>query len=261
MRTKLILFLSVVLSAASAHAADWAKTFTVNGVPELRVDANDGSVRVTGWDRKDVEARVIVTGWGIGTADGVRVEDHQTGDKVEITVRVPHINFTYGTKHVVVEINVPRKSNLDLHSGDGSIRVDHVAGVQKLDTGDGSIETNGADGALDAQTGDGHILAIGRFDALRLRTGDGHIEAEIANGSRNTASWSIRTSDGHVTLRLPEGFAADLDASTGDGGVVVDMPIATTGNLKGDSIRGKMNGGGPLLEVRTGDGAIRIARL
>ena len=76
-----------------------------------------------------------------------------------------------------------------------------------------------------------------------------------------TSAWRIRTGDGSVTLRLPENFTADLDAHTGDGKITVDFPVTASGSLGRSELRGKLNGGGQTLVVRTGDGPIRLHRL
>jgi hypothetical protein len=47
---------------------------------------------------------------------------------------------------------------------------------------------------------------------------------------------------------------------TGDGHITVDMPLAVEGRLGGKNIRGKLNGGGKLLTVHTGDGSIHLER-
>jgi hypothetical protein len=38
------------------------------------------------------------------------------------------------------------------------------------------------------------------------------------------------------------------------------MPVTVSGSLEHTRIRGKLNGGGPLLEITTGDGSIRIGK-
>jgi hypothetical protein len=55
-------------------------------------------------------------------------------------------------------------------------------------------------------------------------------------------------------------MSADLVVDTGDGHVRVDFPVTVTGSLKENHIRGKLNGGGPLLELRTGDGNIVLGK-
>ena len=41
-----------------ARAEEWAKTFTLTGSPDLRVETSDANIRVDTWDEKKIEARV-----------------------------------------------------------------------------------------------------------------------------------------------------------------------------------------------------------
>jgi DUF4097 and DUF4098 domain-containing protein YvlB len=263
-RVLLQVSLAGALLNGALWADDWSKKFTVSGRPDLRVDANDGSVTIRTWDRKEIEARVTTIGWKIAPGE-VTVVDHQTGDRVELEVRIPHRGFTvnFGINHrsVRVELEVPRDLRSDIHTGDGSITVDGLHGETRLSTGDGHIEADRLDGTLDAQTGDGRLRARGRFDLLNLHTGDGSIEAEIENGSKISSEWRVRTGDGHVTLRLPASFSADIDVHTGDGHIESDLPVTISGFKRDNELRGKLNAGGPPLVVRTNDGSIRLERL
>jgi len=55
--------------------------------------------------------------------------------------------------------------------------------------------------------------------------------------------------------------ALDLDVHTGDGRVRVDLPAVVQGSVRHSEFRGKLNGGGSPLVVRTNDGTIRVERL
>jgi DUF4097 and DUF4098 domain-containing protein YvlB len=149
----------------------------------------------------------------------------------------------------------------EIHTGDGRILAQDLEGEIHLSTSDGSIEADSVDGILEAKTGDGHIRASGRWDRIDLRTDDGSIEAEARAGSKMASGWQVHTGDGHVTLRLPEAFAAELDAHTGGGKVTVDFPVTNSGSSEGSAVRGRLNGGGATLIVRTGDGPIKVMRL
>jgi hypothetical protein len=257
--TGLMVLFTAVLSS-TALADEWSKKFPVSGRPELRVSTGDGSVRVRTWDRREIEARVITTGWKIGP-DEVRVVDHQTGDRVELEVRVPNNGFSFGRRSVSVELEVPRDLMSDIRTGDGSVSLEGVRGETHLSTGDGSINAERIDGSLDARTGDGSMHVVGRFDLLTLQTRDGSIAADVENGSKMNASWSIRTGDGSLRLRLPSNFSADLDVRTGDGSIHSDLPVASTGSHRDNELRGKLNAGGPLLTVHTNDGSVSLERL
>jgi len=268
------------LAAAPAMAEDWSKKYAVSGKPELRVESNDAHIEVDTWDRKEIEARVSTIGWTIG-GNGVRITESQTGDRVSIQVRVPRMEWSWGVhnRSVTITLMVPREADLtaetgdghvrvnslagkiDVHTGDGHITVTSLRGEVRLRTGDGHVEGDNLDGTLSVQTGDGRVRVNGRFDALELRTNDGSVDAEARAGSKIEREWYVTTGDGSVRLRIPANLNADLDAHTGDGRIRVDFPLTVpAGRMSESSVEGKLNGGGPPLRVRTGDGSITISK-
>ena len=161
---------------------------------------------------------------------------------------------------IKVEIRVPRQSDLDLHSGDGNLRVDDVRGNFQLETNDGDIRIRGAEGRLHANTHDGNVDVEGRFEMLNLRTGDGNIDAQVSAAQTPQPGWALRTGDGNIRLALPDNFAADIAAHTGDGSVKVDFPITSAGTNRESDVRGKINGGGISIELQTNDGDVRVEK-
>jgi DUF4097 and DUF4098 domain-containing protein YvlB len=249
---------------AFAHADEWSKTYTITGKPDLRVQTSDANLHVDTWDKNSIEVHVTSGHYKIGEG-GITIYEHQTGDSVEIEVRYPHHHLTIqfgdsGRYRVDVDIHMPREGRVNLHTGDGAIRLANFKGNMELESGDGREEIESVDGTLHARTSDGRISATGRFDVLDLNTGDGRVEARALLGSTVASNWSVRTGDGNVTLQLPDNFAADVDLRTGDGHINVDVPVTVQGSLGDKNIHGKMNGGGNLLTVHTGDGSIRIEK-
>jgi DUF4097 and DUF4098 domain-containing protein YvlB len=251
-------------AALPARADDWSKTYTLTGKPDLRVETSDADIRVSTWDQNTVEAKVTTARYKIGE-DGIRIEEHQTGNVVEIDVHYPHHGVTInwgnsGSHHVDIDIHMPREGRVDLHTGDGKIEIGNFKGEMLLRSGDGSQEIDAVDGKLRASTGDGHIRANGRFDELDLKTGDGRVDARAATGSALATGWRLESGDGTVTLEVPENLAADVDLHTGDGHIDLDMPVTTEGKVREGQVRGKLNGGGNLLVIHTGDGSIRLRK-
>jgi hypothetical protein len=248
----LILLFCLAALSVSAFADEWTKTYQVGNNPSLRVDTNDASIEVTHGVSNTISARVI----------GVRVTERQDGDKVDLQVHIPNewgfrISMHRGVR---VEVQVPPQAALDLHSGDGHISVNGISGQTRIDTGDGHISVQNFSGNMRAHTGDGHMTIDGVFTDLDLRSGDGHIDLTVRPGSRISNGWLIHTSDGGVEARLPPDLAAELYAHTGDGHIQLDLPVTVNGSIERSSIRGKLNGGGPLLEITTGDGSIRVSK-
>lgn len=240
---------------------EWNKTFPITGHAELRVETSDAAIHIDAWAQKSIGVKVTSEKWGFGQG-GIEIHDHQVGDSVEIEVRLPrgvHI-ISVGNRRTIVEIHMPHQGTLRVHTGDGEIRLRDVKGELDLESGDGHVEVEGADGILRAHSGDGHIRARGRFDMLDVSTSDGRIEVEALPGSSVGRGWNLKTGDGSVTLMLPENFAADVVLHTGDGHITLDMPLTVEGGYNSSDVHGKLNGGGGVLSVDTGDGSIRLGR-
>jgi DUF4097 and DUF4098 domain-containing protein YvlB len=256
MKTALILAISLA-ALQTAHAEEWHKHWSVTGKPELHVSAGDASVVVEAGGNDAIDAAVTTRGWSIGDS-GVRIIEHQNGNRVELDVKLPETHFSWGNKSLRVELRVPRELMADIHTGDGSIKLVDLAGEIRADTGDGSIEADHLDGSLDAHTGDGSVHVAGRFDNLKLHTQDGSVTLDVLKGSRVNADWRVQTGDGSVSMRLPKDLNANLELHTGDGRIQMDLPLNVTGVQSEHGIQGKLNGGGALLLVRTGDGSISV---
>jgi hypothetical protein len=270
--------LGCAISVSNARAEEWTKSYTVSGRANVRVDTNDGSVRVMTSDTKQVELRVTYSGYTLDK--NLTIESRQDGDRVELKAKET-MHWSWGihvSRGVRVEVRMPKNAdltvdsgdgsvesefiqgNLDIHTGDGHIRVEGAKGQIKLRTGDGSIEGRNLDGQIDADSGDGHITLDGRFDTLNIRTGDGSINAHAQPGSKVISSWSIHTGDGSVDLALPGDLNANIDATTNDGRISLGIPVMVEGQFSNSQIHGKMNNGGQPVKIHTGDGSIRLSR-
>jgi hypothetical protein len=256
----IVAVIAALVATTLARADEWNKTFTISGNPELRVETSDGDVTVKAGDTKNIEARVTTSGWRIGP-DEVRVIDRQSGDRVELEVRLPRYRWNFGHRSVRIELTVPRQTNLEIRTSDGNITAEGVKGQMRLSTGDGNIRAESLEGALDANTGDGNLTVEGRFDRLNLKSGDGRVDARVNSGSKMAEDWFLRSGDGDVTVRLPGNFAADLNLHTGDGHIQIAFPLTVSGSMRESDIHGKLNGGGLTLSVHTGDGSIHVERL
>jgi hypothetical protein len=259
--TSLVILALSLVAALPARADEWSKTYQLAGKPDLQIETSDANIRVTTWEQTSIEAKVVTSRYKIGEG-GIRVEEHQAGNSVQIEVHYPHhgLSINFGSSRVDVIIQMPREGNVNLRTGDGKIDIAGLKGAMDLHTGDGSENLDNVDGKLHASTGDGHIRASGRFDELALKTGDGNVEVRAGSGSSLNVGWRLETGDGSVSLEVPGDLSADVDLHTSDGHIDLDMPVTTSGKIRQNEIQGKLNGGGSLLMIRTGDGSIRLRK-
>lgn len=258
----ILVFLPVAvcaLDAPNAKADQWNHHWAVGSNPELHVYAGDASVTVEGTSAAGIDATLSTRGWSIG-GSGVQVSEHLDGNRVDINIKVPPVHISFGNRSIHLEVRVPRELTADIHTGDGAIELRALRGSIRADTGDGHVEGEDLDGSLDVHTGDGGVRLAGRFDTVQLRTQDGSVELNALHGSTMRSDWRLQTGDGSVRLRLPSDLAADLELHTGDGHIHLDLPVTVSGLQSQHDIRGTLNGGGPALRVRTGDGSITLDR-
>lgn len=267
-----------------------SKRFTVTGRPQLQLETFNGAIEVHSWDRQEVEVEIEKRAMEQAVVDGMTVTAEQQGDRIVVKVSAPprrefdgiQVGVHFGPSARLI-VAMPRDSELEAVSRDGSITVEDLSGTIRLTTsdgsiratrlageivarsGDGSIRMERIEGKLDLETDDGSITLEARPTALRARTSDGTIRLDVDPDAVMAEDWDVQTADGSVTLTLPPSFNAEIDAETRDGSVRASHPSLSGETRDGESrqerrrtLKGTLGTGGRTLKVRTGDGTIRI---
>lgn len=152
-------------------------------------------------------------------------------------------------------IDVAGGTSLDAHSGSGSIKATAIGGAVKASTGSGGVRiTQAGKGNVDVSSSSGDVEVIGVDGAARVSASSGSIVLE----GRPAGPWTVNSSSGGVTLRIPPDSAFDLDARVSSGRIDSAHPVTMTGRIDKNRVQGKVRGGGPLVEVHTSSGGIRI---
>ena len=152
-------------------------------------------------------------------------------------------------------IDVAGAQGLEAHSGSGSIKARGIAGAVQADSGSGGVEVEHAGpGDVDVSSSSGNVVVTGVDGAARVSASSGGVEVQ----GRPSQPWDIHSSSGSVTLRLPADAAFDLDAHVSSGGIDLAHPVTVSGRMDRRHVRGKVRGGGPLVQVRSSSGGIRI---
>jgi DUF4097 and DUF4098 domain-containing protein YvlB len=152
------------------------------------------------------------------------------------------------------------KTKLLATTAGGSILVGEFDGSANLSTSAGSIEVKSARGPLTAATSGGNITIEDAQDTVSAETSAGGISATFS--AQPSGDCKLRTSGGSVTVKLDPELAFDVDAKTSGGKVTTEMPVAMVvmGEARNEGIKGKINGGGKALVLRTSAGSIAIRK-
>jgi Toastrack DUF4097 len=147
------------------------------------------------------------------------------------------------------------KGSVHASTGSGTIQASSIAGGFHLSTGSGDIrlsEVASGDGRI--STGSGNVEVTGVHGALRVGAGSGAITAQ----GDPTGDWYLHTGSGSLSVQTTPGASFNLDAHTDSGQIVTRRSVTVQGTLGRGTLRGKVGSGGPIVNLRTGSGSIRI---
>jgi len=152
------------------------------------------------------------------------------------------------------------KAKLVAKTSGGSVRVGQVDAPAELRTSAGSITVKSARGPLVARTAGGSITIDDAQATVLAETSAGSVSAAFS--AQPDGDCKLTTSGGSITVRLDPELGFELDARTSGGRVSTDIPVTATvsGEVKTDGLKGKLNGGGGALVLRTSAGNISIKK-
>jgi hypothetical protein len=214
---------------------------------ELKLTTGGGSIRVV-----SAKGNVIASSGGGSVSVG-----HAAAVKVE-------------TGGGSVDLGTCTES-ASVETGGGSIDLGDINGPVTLETGGGSIRLNGARGPVKVSTGGGNLDLWKLSQGVRAQTGAGTITAEfVGTPSAGSESYSLlETSAGDVIVYVASDVKLNIKAviQTAMGHKITSdfsgLNISTEGGEWGPKTiyaTGALNGGGPLLKVRTTIGNIFIRK-
>ena len=294
--TAVIFALIFSLPALAAVTGSFERTLQVSGPVQLEVKTGSGDISIRKGEDKSVRVygkiRAHEGFFGGDAREKVRrLEQNPPIEQSGNTIRIGHQEDHELLNNVSIsyEIVVPAETRVTAVTGSGNLELERVHGPAKLHSGSGNVTVAGIDdrveaeagsGSLDlsgikgdvlAHTGSGHIK-IERVGSVDAHTGSGGMEiidmkgrlrAEAGSGDVHvegapTSDWKVETGSGSVTLRLAGNTGFDLRAHTGSGDIDTGLPVTISGRQARHELNGKVRGGGPLVDVHTGSGNLRI---
>jgi DUF4097 and DUF4098 domain-containing protein YvlB len=155
-------------------------------------------------------------------------------------------------------------------TGGGSVELGEIGGPVEIESGAGSIRLGSANGRVEAQTGGGTIQ-LDRATSVRAETGAGAIIVKLVSSSDVRNNSTLETSAGDITVYLakdiPITVRAAIEIANGHrirsefDGIRVSNESGSWPGPRTVTAEGTLNGGGPVLKVRTSSGNISFLRL
>src|SRR5450755_2905038 len=277
---------------------DFHYSYPLKAGGRLVVEGFNGSVDVSVWDQETVDISGTKHARSQEDTHDLKIEVDHSPEAVSIRVIRPSTSgmrhWNYGATFA---IKVPRNVVLEhLVTSNGAIRTSDGAGPAHLKTSNGHVEVRRLKGPLNAETSNGPVELQDIDGAVAVHTSNGHIRAEGIRGAfeATTTNSSIHaalekvdgtvrvdssnggidltlppntqsavrahTSNSGITLHLPGEVNARLSAGTSNGSITTDFEMRTRGEITKHHIEGSIGNGGPLIDLSTSNGPIRIVQ-
>lgn len=226
----------------------------------------------------------INTGYIVGEANlrsgGGHIRAAGVGGKAELETEGGNITVGKAGSFVAVKTGGGQidfgevRGSVHAMTGGGGIRVMYVSGPMDVESNGGSICLTRVSGAVKAATGSGTITAWINPEASAASattssaTSSAASSATSASVSLSGAS-QLSSNEGDIVVFLPRNLAANIEAVVERGGehrIEADPALAlqvaksaqSTGPIRAVA---SLNGGGPLLRLRTTGGKIKLKYL
>lgn len=235
----------LAMSSYREQASDtWTKTYPLSANGRVEVENQNGFIKVEPGDGATVEvhAERIARGSTQEAAKellkSVEIGEDISSDRVRLETRRPSGGIGRGGVEVRYTLKVPASARVDLRSTNGQVEVTGITAGARLATTNGEITGRGMRGEVRASTTNGSVEL--EFTAL-----DQTVHASTTNGS--------------VTVVVPSDAKADVHAECTNGGIDVSgLQLDVEGERTRRRLVGRVNGGGPRIEVQTTNGAITV---
>ena len=278
---------------------DFHNNYPLKAGGRITLENMNGSIEITGWEKDSVD--IIGTKYAATESilRSMRIDIAASPDAVEIRTVVPSgFRGNYGAKYI---IRVPQKAVLDrITSSNGSVRVESIDGPARLRTSNGAVRISRVNGPVDVTTSNGSVDVNDQTGGVIIHTSNGAVrvdnvrgafEAVTSNGgiharlsdpepqkavklesSNGTVELTmdqikdndirISTSNSSINLRLPANAAGQLRARTSNSSITSDFDInVRAGQLSKSHLEGAIGSGGPLFDLSTSNGHIKVQKL
>jgi hypothetical protein len=210
----------------------------------LSVDGRqNGGVSVRAWDGNGIQVRERIQTWS-GTRDdarelAARIRVHTAGGEIYADGPASHDRDGYSVSY---EILVPRRTDLSVETVNGPIAVNGVSGRIQLSAQNGPL-------ALRDLAGDVHA-----------RAQNGPLSVSLSGTRWSGEGLDAETTNGPVTLSVPEGYRATLTTGTVNGPMNLDIPVTVHGRFP-RQFTTELGGGGTAIRVGTTNGPVVVRQL
>jgi DUF4097 and DUF4098 domain-containing protein YvlB len=254
-------------NTVEVNATKYASTESAMRDIRIDVDATSGSVRIRASRPTDVFRHG-------GTRFSIRVPHKTLLEMISTSNGHIRVEDVEGRTHLRTSngaIRISRlKGDLDARTSNGAIEADSLDGNAVMHTSNGSIRAEATHGGFEADTSNGSInvrlIDPDSSGSVHVESSNGRIE--LALQGHQLPGVRASTTNSSLTLRLPTFANARVRAHTSHSSVTSEFDQLRSDDYDSDrrhrrqtELNGTIGTGGPLMDLSSSNGAIKIMKL
>lgn len=238
---------ALLLAVGAAWAGDYTETFDqsypLDHGGRVGLENIDGDVTIEVWDQPEIRVYAVKEASSLERLQALRIDVDASAGGVFIDTHYPSSrDLSFAERHGHSEVEY-------------TLTVPRFAAIDDIDLVNGDLLIVGVEGDIDADTVNGTIVVRDAGGEIDLETVNGRIELELR--SSVTDDVSLSSVNGTVEVYLTG--SAEIRAETVNGRISNDFGIEVRkGKYVGSSMVGSIGGGGPVVELETVNGGIRV---
>ncbi len=239
------------------------RTYPAAGIGSVSVITKNGGIAVSATADTLITADITRRCYGRdkadaeGAIDNIVITDTVVETELQFEADMPGGSRNYGAEF---EVQASDSTWLHLTTSNGDIALTSMIAGAAASTSNGDMSLLDTRGQMVLNTSDGNVTVQVHYGGITIETSNGIIDCDLAELGA-TESAILETSNGNVTLSLPDDVSAEFDASTSNGDVtIVGFP---SGSVKYDTSErthkaGTIGSGASTIEVSTSNGNVII---
>ncbi|WP_455448743.1 DUF4097 family beta strand repeat-containing protein [Natrinema thermotolerans] len=236
------------------------ETFDTEGIREVSLDTENGSVTVEGAadDATALEVRGHKAAPTEGTLESLTLESKRSDDRLTVETASEDVPFLIGPDPKFdLEATVPAEVGVIRgETTNGDVTVRDATGEVVAETTNGDIDIEGVDGDLTSENTNGSITVSEVSGDVLAETTNGDIDVTLAaDGGDLTAE----TTNDSITVRTPPSIDATVTASATNGEVSFEGFDGVTAD-DGDDATVTLGDGSRRLRLETTNGSVTVQR-
>ena len=237
-------------------------SYPAAGINALSAETKSGGITVTAAADTTITVDVLKFAYGRDKADAekaiknVEFSDTVVGGEIRVKADMPSGTRSYGCQF---SISVPEATALGLVTTNGDVTVSGTRGSIAASTTNGDVELTGTTGTAEVSTTNGRLNIQVHSGAVEGTTTNGTVDCDLA-ALGPTETVGLATTNGTVTLLLPDDVSAMIDATNTNGIITFNDFTVIYEEQTATHVRGRIGSGASTITITTTNGDITVRR-